>query len=59
MKKLFLGVAVVATVLLSACEKDELAVPSEKSLIKTEKGIKCRGCGDWDIVQPLSTTSKP
>jgi hypothetical protein len=60
MKKLLLRVTVVVTVLLSACEKDELAVPSEKSLIKSEKGVKCRACGDWDLVQPLSaTTSKP
>lgn len=35
MKKLLLRVTVVVTVLLSACEKDELAVPSEKSLIKS------------------------
>ncbi|MDP3469776.1 MAG: hypothetical protein Q8S11_15655 [Daejeonella sp.] len=52
MKKLLLTVAVLGTVLLSACEKDELAVPSEKSLIKTEKGVACRGCGDWDITEP-------
>lgn len=56
MKRLLLTVAVLGTVLFSACEKDEQAMPVEKSLIKADKGILCRGCGDWDIIQPESTT---
>ncbi len=58
MKRLLLTVAVIGTVLFSACEKDEQAMPVEKSLIKADKGILCRGCGDWDIIQPESTTLK-
>jgi hypothetical protein len=57
MKKLLLVAAVLGTVLLSACEKDELVVPSEKLLIKAEKGADCRGCGDWDIVAPVPSTN--
>jgi len=57
MKKLLFKVAVLVTVLFSACEKDELVVPSEKSLIKSEKGVGCRGCGDWDIVVPVPSTN--
>ncbi len=56
MKKLLLTVTVLGTVLLSACQKEELAVPVEKSLIKADKGILCRGCGDWDIIQPETST---
>lgn len=56
MKKLFLTAAVLGTVLFSACEKDEQAIPVEKSLIKADKGILCRGCGDWDLIQAESTT---
>jgi len=57
MKKLLLTAAVLGTVLFSACEKDELVVPAENSLIKAEKGVGCRGCGDWDIVEPLPSTN--
>ena len=56
MKKLLLTAAVLGTVLLSACEKDEQIVPVEKTLIKADKGILCRGCGDWDINQAESTS---
>jgi hypothetical protein len=55
MKKILLTAAVFGTVLFSACEKDEQIVPTEKTLIKAEKGILCRGCGDWDIIQPESS----
>lgn len=55
MKKFLLTAAVLGTVLFSACEKDEQIVPTEKTLIKADKGILCRGCGDWDIIQPEST----
>jgi len=56
MKRLLITLTVLGTVLFSACEINELAMPAEKTLIKAEKGILCRGCGDWDIVQPESTT---
>lgn len=49
MKKVLLTVAVLGTIFLSGCEKDEVLVPSEKTLLKADKGILCRGCGDWDI----------
>jgi hypothetical protein len=56
MKRLLLTAAVFGTVLFSSCEKDEQIAPAEKTLIKADKGILCRGCGDWDIIQPESTT---
>lgn len=56
MKKLLLSVAVLGTVFLSACEKDQLLVPAEQSSVKTDKGVLCRGCGDWDIADPVSST---
>ncbi len=55
MKKVLLTVAVLGTIFLSGCEKDESLEPSEKALLKADKGILCRGCGDWDIVQPEGT----
>ncbi len=57
MKRLLLTVAVLGTALFSACEKDEQVVPVEKTLIKADKGILCRGCGDWDIVEPDATST--
>lgn len=56
MKRLLLTVAVLGTVLFSACEKDAQIAPAEKTLIKADKGILCRGCGDWDIIQPDAST---
>lgn len=56
MKRLLLTVAVLGTALFSACEKDEQIAPAEKTLIKADKGILCRGCGDWDIIQPDAST---
>ena len=56
MKRLLLTVAVLGTALFSACEKDAQIAPAEKTLIKADKGILCRGCGDWDIIQPDSLT---
>lgn len=52
MKRVLLTFAVLGTILLSACEKDEAVLPVEKTLLKADKGILCRGCGDWDIVAP-------
>jgi len=51
-----LTAAVFGTVLFSSCEKDEQITPAEKTLIKADKGILCRGCGDWDIIQPDAST---
>lgn len=56
MKKVLLTLAVLGTIFTSACEKNESIVPIEKSLIKADKGILCRGCGDWDLNTPTSTT---
>lgn len=56
MKRLLFTVAVLGTALFSACEKDAQIVPAEKTLIKADKGILCRGCGDWDIIQPDAST---
>ncbi len=56
MKRLLLTAAVFGTVLFSSCEKDEQITPAEKTLIKADKGILCRGCGDWDIIQPDAST---
>ncbi len=58
MKKVLLTVAVLGTIFLSGCEKDEALVPAEKTLLKADKGILCRGCGDWDIVEPESTAMR-
>lgn len=52
MKKVLLSVAVLGTILLTACEKDNTFEPAEKTLLKADKGLMCRGCGDWDIVAP-------
>jgi len=49
MKKVLLTIAVLGTILLSACQKDEVLVPAEKATVNADKGIACRGCADWDI----------
>ncbi len=54
MKKVLLTLTVIGTLFLGACEKEELATPSDKTLIKTDKGILCRGCGQWDIIDQQS-----
>ena len=30
-------------------------MPAEKTLLKADKGILCRGCGQWDIVDGGTT----
>jgi hypothetical protein len=49
MKKVLLTIAILGTIFLSGCEKDEALIPAEKTLLKADKGILCRGCGQWDI----------
>lgn len=49
MKKVLLTIAILGTIFLSSCEKDDTLVPAENSLIKADKGVLCRGCGQWDI----------
>lgn len=49
MKKVLLTIAVFGTIFLSACEKDDSIAPAERTLLKADKGILCRGCADWDI----------
>lgn len=52
MKRALLLLTVLGSLFLGACEKDELTTPADQNLIKTDKGILCRGCGQWDIVEP-------
>ncbi len=52
MKKVLLALAVLGTVFLTACEKDNSLEPANETLLKSDKGLMCRGCGDWDIVAP-------
>jgi hypothetical protein len=55
MQRILCILSVVLIVLLSGCEKDQSIVPNEKTLIKSEKGLLCRGCGDWDLADPSAT----
>lgn len=57
MKKVLLTFAVLGSLLLGACEKEELAAPADKTLIKADKGILCRGCGQWDLTDPETQTT--
>jgi len=62
MKKVLLTIAILGTIFLSGCEKDDALVPVEKTLLKADKGVSCRGCGQWDIANSgtnvaLSTVS--
>ena len=52
MKRILLTLTVLGSLLLGACEKEELSVPEDKTLIKVDKGIMCRGCGQWDFDNP-------
>ena len=49
MKRVLLTIAVLGTIFLSACEKEETLVPAEETVLKSDKGISCRGCADWDL----------
>lgn len=49
MKKALLTIAVLGTILFSGCEKDEVVAPAQKIVIKADKAVACRGCGDWDV----------
>jgi len=57
MKRLLLIIALLGSVFFVSCEKNELPV-LENQLIKPDRGILCRGCGDWDIITPASESSK-
>ena len=59
MKKLLMSLSVLGCLLFASCEKDEKLIPS-KQVIQADKGIMCRGCGDWDItgVSTVSSDSK-
>ena len=58
MKRVLLTLTVLGSLLLGACEKEELAAPTDKTLIKADKEIMCRGCGQWDIVEAEATAFK-
>ena len=49
MKKLLTSLSVLGCLFFASCQKDEVLVP-DKQLIKADKGVMCRGCGDWDII---------
>lgn len=49
MKKVLLTIAILGTIIFSGCEKDDTLVPAETTLLKADKGVSCRGCGQWDI----------
>jgi hypothetical protein len=57
MKKVLLALAVLGTIFLTACEKDNSLEPAEKVLLKSDKSLMCRGCGDWDIVTESFSSS--
>lgn len=52
MKRVLLTLTVLGSLFLGACEKEELTAPVDKALIKADKGILCRGCAQWDLVEP-------
>ncbi|SDL81356.1 hypothetical protein SAMN05421813_102230 [Daejeonella rubra] len=56
MQRILCILSFLVIILLNGCEKDQSIVPNEKTLIKSEKGLLCRGCGDWDLSDPTSTT---
>jgi hypothetical protein len=55
MKKVLLTLAVIGTLFLTACEKDEIATPdaNESALSAKDKALEC-SCGgaSWDITDP-------
>ena len=55
MKRVLLTVAVVGSILLGSCEKETSVSPNDKTLIKADKDIICRGCGQWDLEEPQAT----
>ncbi len=57
MKKLLMSLSVLGCLLFASCEKDEKLIPS-KQVIQADKGIMCRGCGDWEITSNQSIDSK-
>lgn len=57
MKRLLFIITILGSVFFTSCEKNELPV-LENQLIKSEKGILCKGCGEWDIVTPTSMPSR-
>ncbi|MFA5244182.1 MAG: hypothetical protein WC380_02690 [Pedobacter sp.] len=57
MKRLLFIITILGSVFFTSCEKNELPALENQS-IKSDKGILCKGCGDWDIVTPASEPSK-
>ena len=56
MRRALPTLAILATVLLNGCEKDQSILLNEKTLIKSEKGLLCRGCGQSDLSEDPSAT---
>jgi len=65
MQKLITILAVLSILSLNGCKKDQTIAPNDKSLIKSEKGLLCRGCGSWDLsgsdvsIESTTTDSSP
>ena len=55
MKKVLLPLALIGTLFLTACDKDELATPevNKEALSAKDKALEC-SCGgaSWDIKEP-------
>jgi hypothetical protein len=56
MKRTLPALAILITILLNGCEKDQSILLNEKTLIKSEKGLLCRGCGQSDLSEDPSAT---
>jgi len=65
MQKLLTILAVLSILSLNGCKKEQTIAPNDKSLIKSDKGILCRGCGSWDLtgsdvsIESTTTDSSP
>ena len=54
MKRILLSLALIGTLFLTACEKDEIATPQTNDLTGVkEKTLDCScGGGSWDVTNP-------
>ena len=52
MKRVLFTLTILGSLLLGSCEKEQLTAPADENLIKADKGILCRGCGQWDFTDP-------
>ena len=56
MKRILLSLALIGTLFLTACEKDEIATPQTGDLTGVKEkalGVECScGGGSWDVTNP-------